>query len=70
MSTVIPLPCSSSLHRAVTLRQWSVRVTSQGVRENILRSRLNLETALILTLKKIHPVVEVLACQKPVQPSH
>jgi hypothetical protein len=34
------------------------------------RNRSNLEPALILTLKKIRPPIEVLACQKQAQSSH
>jgi hypothetical protein len=41
-----------------------------GIRENTLRSRLNLEPALILALTKIRPRIEVLACQKQAQSSH
>jgi hypothetical protein len=40
-----------------------------GAREIILRNRLNLEPALILTFTKIRPRAEVLACQKQAQSS-
>jgi hypothetical protein len=43
---------------------------SPGVRENILRNRLDIEPALILTLTKIRPRTEVMACQKQAQSSH
>jgi hypothetical protein len=38
-----------------------------GVCENILRNSLNLEPALILTLTKILPRIEVLAFEKQAQ---
>jgi hypothetical protein len=41
-----------------------------GVREDILRNRLNLERALVLALTKIRPRNEVLARQQQAQSSH
>jgi hypothetical protein len=56
-----------------TLEQWS---STWGTRKHLTSIKmkhsncLNHEQTLILTLAKIHPQIEVLACQKQAQSSH